>query len=51
MTKDFFEAHEQEYEAMMEYIAYEQDMAQQAEEAKLPTDEEMEEMARTFGES
>lgn len=49
MTKDYFEAHEREYEEMMEYLAYEEDMARQAQEQEPPTEEEMEAMARFYG--
>lgn len=47
-NKDYFEAHEKEYEDMMDYIAYEQDMAQQAQEDEGPTDDEMEAMAEFY---
>lgn len=50
MTKDYYEVHEEEYEAMMEWQDYERDMAQQAMEDNGPTEEEVIEMARLEGE-
>ena len=46
MTKDYYEVHEQEYEAMMEWQDYERDMAQQTMEDEGPTEEEVIEMEK-----
>ena len=48
MTKDYWEVHEAEWQAEQEWLAYEREMAEQADAEPLPTDEEMEQMFLTY---